>query len=61
MTGDFCTVLASVGVGRLKEADHTFVENLRAILDLSVMDGVWLGVVEVFAKHMRKNLKRLNS
>ena len=60
MTTNLHRVLTSVRVGSPENAYHTFIENLRAILDITVMDGIRLGIANVLAKHARKNLKRLS-
>lgn len=60
MTTNLHRVLTSVRVRGAENAYHTFIENLRAILDVPVMDGIRLGIANVLAKHARKNLKRLS-
>jgi hypothetical protein len=37
------------------------VNEIFAVLDVAIMDGVGLGVGEVFGEDVRKNLKRLGS
>jgi hypothetical protein len=48
-------------VGSPENAYHTFIENLRAILDVPVMDGVWLQPCEIFGEDLGKNLKCLGT
>ena len=59
MTRYFCTVLAGVAVWCLEQADQDFVDNLCAAFDVSIVDGVGLGMAYVLAKHTRKNVKCL--
>jgi hypothetical protein len=61
VTGDLCSVFTRIGVGGTEDADHTFIENLRAILDVSVVDGVGVSLCQVFGENTRKNLKRLRA
>ena len=75
MTADFRTIFASIAVRSAENGDQHLVDCLwrrnRHTLDIATMvftlddvakvDGVGLGVGEVFGEYTRKNLKRLSS
>ena len=61
MTGDFRTVFTRIRVRGSEDAYQNFVDDLCAILNMPVVDGVGLGVREVFGKNTGKNLKYLRT
>jgi hypothetical protein len=61
VTGDFCAILACVGVGGTENGDQHLVNDFCSILDMAKMDGVRLGVSKILGEYMRKNLKRLRA
>ena len=44
MTGDLRTIFARIRVRGLEDAYHDFVDNLFAILDVTIMDGIRLSI-----------------
>ena len=40
MTRDLCAVFARIGVGGSEEGNHHFVDDLCAILDMAVVNGI---------------------
>lgn len=55
MTTNLHRVLTSVRVGSPENAYHTFIENLRAILDVPIMNSIRLGIANVLAKHAKES------
>jgi hypothetical protein len=61
MTRNLCRVFACIGVGSTEDAHQYFVDDLRTIFDMSVVDGIGLSLSEIPGEDMRKNLKRLRA
>jgi hypothetical protein len=59
VTGDLCTVFTCIGVGGSEDAYQYLVDDLCAILDMPIMDGVGLCLREILGEDTGKNLKRL--
>jgi hypothetical protein len=67
VTRDFHTVLARIAAGSAEDTYQDLVDDVLVLCyivglnDVAIMDGVGLGVGEVFGEDVRKNLKRLGS
>ena len=57
MTGNFCAVFASIAVRGAKDA----YQHLVNIANMTVVDGVWTDMGQIFGENTRKNLKRMFS
>jgi len=57
MTGNFCAVFASIAVRGAKDA----YQHLVNIANVTVVDGVWTDMGQIFGENTRKNLKRMFS
>ena len=52
MTTDFRTVFAGIAVGSAEDTDHYLVDDILTILDVTIVNGVCLGIRKVFAEDM---------
>ena len=48
MTTDFRTVFAGIAVGSAEDADQYLVDDILTILDVTIVNGVCLGIRKVF-------------
>ena len=61
MARDFGAVFACVRIGGTEDAHQYFIDNLWSIFDMSVVDGIGLGLGEILREDMGKNFKRLRA
>ena len=61
MTGYLRTVFACIRAGGSEDTHHHLVDDLCAILDMAIVDGVGLLLREIFGENTGKNLKRLRA
>jgi hypothetical protein len=61
VTRNLYRVFACVRVGGPEYTHQYLIYHLGAILDISIVYGVGLGVRDFFGKYVRKNLKRLRA